>query len=95
MKQGEYEVCIRYACRGNNQGYGRRTDLYLNGQLVISDATPKSTGSTTDAFLERNQQWFDAGPVGIPNGTNVLKLQAAGSFPHVSLLKIVYLGPLK
>ena len=75
---GTYTLWIRYA------SYEQRlTDVYLDGELVLPDATP----STTTGWCGPDALWENQGPVPVTTpGTHTLRLAAHGCWDSLDTL---------
>jgi hypothetical protein len=77
---GPYEVAIRYATEEL-----RPVTIRLNGEM---SGTSVCT-DTTSGYNPANQLWQSAGDFSFKTGANVLRIESAGPFPHISKLAII------
>jgi hypothetical protein len=74
---GVYQVEIRYAAAA-----ARPIKLFINGDLVKSDAAGRVTGS----WNPDTQTWEIVGLFSLAAGKNLIRLECAGPFPHIDKL---------
>lgn len=77
---GTYQLELRYAA-----AEARPLRLLIGGQVVVTDAAAKSTGS----WYPDTQTWFAEGVVQLKAGVNVIRLERDGPFPHIDKLALV------
>jgi hypothetical protein len=76
-KAGVYQVEIRYAAAAT-----RPIKLFLNGDLVKSNAA----GSVTGSWYPDSQTWEIVGFFPLKAGQNLIRLECAGPVPHIDKL---------
>jgi len=76
---GEYLLKIRYATKET-----RPLKLAINGQAVKEPIATEMTGD----LKPESHRWFEAGRHKLKKGLNLVRIETAGSLPHVSRLAI-------
>jgi|GEM_PF-2230903 len=80
---GEYVLRLRYASLDS-----RPLLLTINGRRWERPTAGQQTGG----YLAQHLRWFTEGTVSLAQGGNVIRLEAAGGFPHLDQLQIAVVG---
>ena len=78
-KDGNYQLDLLYTSTG-----GRHVRLFVNGQLVKSEAANQATGGFDDAMV----QWFAEGIYNLKQGRVTLRVEQTGPTPHLDKLAL-------
>lgn len=77
---GAYRMDINFAAAAS-----RPVKVVLNGTVIRSQALSETTGS----WLNSNLRWSVVGQVFLKEGSNTVRLERAGVFPHIHDLRFV------
>jgi hypothetical protein len=78
-KDGNYQLDLLYASAG-----GRHLRLFVNGQLVKSEAANQATGGFGDEMVK----WFAEGIFNLKQGRVTVRVEQAGPTPHLDKLAL-------